>query len=216
MKSKVPHRHEHIDRDDTEGEVELPHHGRINPDYGQRYPPHASSEEEHIDRGVATQVETHRNYLKQQQEVFGDTLPTVLHDKWMANAFTELLDSTKKLYRLERARVPIGRSFTIPLTISGGSAVTHINFLEEGPEWQRWAPGMFMEIPGRKVMSLTVFNDGAGVVAFETNISMNTMRATNKLTSGVNQTISYDFPVIESVNIVSTSGNNSVRMLVRY
>ena len=42
------------------------------------------------------------------------------------------------------------------------------------------------------------------------------LRATNKLTSGINQTITYDFPVIESVNIVSTSGNNNVRMMVRY
>lgn len=176
MKTKG-HRHEYV-----EGSDELPHHGHINPDYGQRYPPHASSVEDDYDRGISTQVQSHRNYLKQQQEVFGDTLPTVLNNRWMANAFTELLDTSKKLYRLERAKVPLGRSYTIPLTVSGGSVVTHINFKEEGPEYQRWAPGVSVEIPGRKLMSLQVFNDGAGVVAFETNLSVNEMRATNKLT----------------------------------
>jgi hypothetical protein len=185
-------------------------------DYGQRYPPHASSIEDDYDRGVSTQVETHRTYLKSQQEVFGDTLPTVQGGQWMANAFTELLNSTKRLYRLERAKVPLGRSFTIPLTISGGSAVTHINFKEESPDFQRWPLGMSMEVPGRKVMSLQVFNDGAGVVAFETNLSVAEMRATNKLTSGASSTVAFDYPVIESVNIVSTSGNCSVRLMLRY
>jgi len=211
MKSKG-HRHEHIDGPDAE----LPHHGHINMDYGQRYPPHASAIEDDYDRGVSTQVETHRTYLKSQQEVFGDTLPTVQGGQWMANAFTELLNSTKRLYRLERAKVPLGRAFTIPLTISGGSAVTHINFKEESPDFQRWPVGMSMEVPGRKVMSLQVFNDGAGVVAFETNLSVAEMRATNKLTSGASSTVAFDYPVIESVNIVSTSGNCSVRLMLRY
>lgn len=211
MKGKG-HRHEDVH------DGVLPHHGSINPDYGQGYPMGASAQEEHYDRGVATQVETHRNYIKSQQEIFGDTLPSIRGDQvqFINNTLTELVHSTKKLYRLERAKVPLGRSYTIPLTVSGGSAVTHINFKEQGPEYQRWAPGMNIDVPGRKVMSLQVINDGAGVVAFETNLDINEMRATNRLTSGVQETITFDFPVIESVNVVSVSGNNAIRMVVAF
>src|SRR4029078_1468245 len=113
MKSKG-HRHEHIDGP----EAELPHHGHINMDYGQRYPPHASSIEDDYDRGVSTQVETHRTYLKSQQEVFGDTLPTIGSNQWMANAFAELLLTTKKMYRLQRAQIPLGKIYMYSFTQS--------------------------------------------------------------------------------------------------
>jgi len=212
MKSRSPHRHEHIDGNDAE----LPHHGHINPDYGQRYPPHASSVEDDYDRGVSTQVSTHRNYLKQQQEVFGDTLPTVLNDRWMANAFTELLDTTKKHYRLERARVPLGKGYTMPFTVSGGQAVTHINFVQAEANYQRWPAGTNFDIPGRRLTSVQVFNDGGGIIGFQTNTDMNDYHATNTVTSGTSQTISFMWPVIESLNVVSTSGNCSVRVLVSY
>ena len=206
------HRHEDVP------DGVLPHHGRINDNYGQRYPPGASAVESDHDRGVATQIETHRNYLKSQQETFGDTLPSIKDDpvQFLNNTLTELVHSTKKLYRLERAKVPLGRNYTIALTVSGGSAVTHINFLQEGPEYQRWAPGMNIDVPGRKVMQLTVINDSAGVVGFETNLDINEMRARNTLTSGDQETVSFDFPVIESVNVVTMSGNNNVRMIVSF
>ena len=65
-------------------------------------------------------------------------------------------------------------------------------------------------------MQLTVINDSGGVVGFETNLDINEMRARNTLTSGDQETVSFDFPVIESVNVVSMSGNNNVRMIVSF
>ena len=99
-------RHRHEDVPDGV----LPHHGHINDNYGQRYPPGASAVESDYDRGVATQIETHRNYLKSQQETFGDTLPSIKDDpvQFLNNTLTELVHSSKKLYRLERAKIAIG------------------------------------------------------------------------------------------------------------
>src|SRR4051812_34755140 len=196
MKNKDGHRHEHVDGEDAV----LPHHGHINNDYGQRYPPHASSIEDDYDRGVSTQVETHRTYLKSQQETFGDTLPTTLDNRWMANAFTELLSTAKKQYRLDRAKVPLGKGYTMPFTASGNNAVTHVNFLQAEANYQRWPAGVNFDIPGRKLTSVRIFNDGGGVVGFQTNVELNDFHATNTVTSGTSQIVSFEWPVIENLN----------------
>lgn len=207
-------RHRHEDVPDGV----LPHHGHINDNYGQRYPPGASAVESDYDRGVATQIETHRNYLKSQQETFGDTLPSIKDDpvQFLNNTLTELVHSSKKLYRLERAKIALGRSYTMPFTASGGSVVTHVNFVHAEPDYQRWPPGVNFDIPGRKLTSIRLTNDGAGVIGFETNTNINDFHATNTITSGATQIVNFEWPVIESLNIVSTSGNCAVRVMITY
>lgn len=208
------HSHEHTGHDD-----DMPHHGHISEEaYGQRYPRGASSVEPDLDREVQTNVETHRSYLKKQQEVFGDVLPSV-HTNMMEELIginKELLHTEKKRHRITRSRVPEGKCYTFNVTLAATAGVNHIDFIHQESQYQRWTSGVSVNIPGHRLTSLQVFNDGAGVVAFQTNTEINSYEATCTLTSGVNKLLEFHYPVIENVNLVSTSGACNVRLLATW
>jgi hypothetical protein len=214
MKNKDGHRHEHVQGEDAV----LPHHGHINNDYGQRYPPHASSIEDDYDRGVSTQVETHRNYLKSQQEVFGDTIPSIRGDQvqFLNNTLTELVNTTKKMYRLQRAQVPVGRIYMYSFTQSATARLTHLNFVDNSPQNIRLPAGITINIPERKLFTVHIYNDGPGTLAAQINGEISEFEATNIIYPIEDREFTFQWPVIKTLSLVSTSGSCAVRILTMY
>jgi hypothetical protein len=208
------HRHE-----DTGHPDDVAHHGHISQEaYGQRYPPNASSVEADLDREIQTNVSTHRSYLKRQQQIYGDVLPNLHADKLeeLLDITKELLKSHKRANRLTRSRVEQGKCYTFPISLAATAGVNHIDFIHQEAQYQRWTSGVSVNVPGHRVKALQIFNDGPGVVAFQTNTEVNSYEATCTLTSGINKLVEFHYPVIENVNLVSTSGAVNLRLLVTY
>jgi hypothetical protein len=186
--------------------------------YGQKYPPGASSVEPHLDRGVQTDVETHRAYLKRQQEVYGDVLPSLNADRLeeLLDVTKELLHTEKKRHQLNRSRVEMGKTYTFNITLAATAGVNRIDFVHQEPQYQRWTSGVSVNIPGHRLTQLQIFNDTGGVLAYQTNAEINSYEATNTLTSGQSKLIEFRYPVLESVNLVSTSGSCTTRLFMMW
>lgn len=200
--------------------MDMPHHGYISEEaYGQRYPAGASSIEEHIDRPVQTDIETHRTYLKKQQEVFGDVLPNIRSNplEELVDINKELLHTEKKRHRITRSRVPQGKCYTFNIGLGAVAGVNHIDFLHEEPQYQRWTSGVSVNIPGHRLTTLQIFNDAGTGLAFQTNTDINSYEATCVLSSGTSKLLEFHYPVVENVNIVSASGGAvSARLLMTW
>ena len=194
----------------------MPHHGHISEEaYGQRYPAGASSVESDVDRGIQTDVQTHRTYLKKQQEVYGDVLPNVRADplEELIDINKELLHTEKKRHRIIRSHVPYGKCYTFPVQLAATAGVNHIDFVHQESQYQRWTSGVSVNIPGHRLTSIQIFNDTGGVLAYQTNTEINSFEATCTLTSGTNKLLEFHYPVVENINLVSTSGAVTVRLL---
>lgn len=217
MKRNAKHPH-HVQHTHPEGWDEA-HHGSVSPEYGQRYPKGASAVESHTDRGVYTQVQTHRDYLKHQQEIFGDVLPDIHGDSkdLLLNMFSELLYVTKKLYKLQRAQVPQGKTYMYSFNLKTTDFNTHIDFVDPASTMVRIPAGLNFNVPQTKLFSIHVYNDGPGTLSFQTNMMLNEFETTETLKPGEDKDFSYNWPLIRTLNIVATGTSSvNVRVITMY
>jgi hypothetical protein len=215
MKNKHPHNAPSHTHPDNEGE---PHHGAISTEpYGQRYPKGASSIEADLDRGIQTEIETHRRYLKHQQEVWGDVVPSVHDEHFMRLALTELLWCQKRQLKIMQREIPVGKTYMYAFKQGANVRTTHINFADSSAQNVQLPSGVNMFVPERPLFSVHVFNDGPGTLAAQINGEINEFESTETLKPGEDLEFTYKWPIIRTLNLVAVGATDvNLRVITMY
>ena len=182
--------------------------------YGQRYPKGASSIES--DKGVkaGTTVQIRKEKDLNLHKLYGQKLPSVNEPATVTllNTLTELLRSTKRLERIEMAKIPLGQTFTFNIQLVSTGKLLHIDF--EDPTGNTGVPNnTIINAPQRKLFQLHVFNDGSGEVGVSINLKASEDEARMNLKNGESKSFEFPVALIQTVNLVATTGTANIRMI---
>ena len=183
-----------------------------NKPYGQAYPPGASAEER--SGPSASTVQVHHDKLRKLHQLYGQKLPDIKEPPavTLQNTMVELLRSLKRVERLEMAKIPLGRTYTYNLTLQSTQRILHIDFTD-GALIKNLPAGMIINCPGRKLFSISITNDGSGEVSFSINLKDSEHEAVVNLKNGETKEFSFPVALVETLNIMATSGNANVRII---
>lgn len=86
----------------------------------------------------------------------------------------------------------------------------------EDDEVNNAPPGVSIETPGRRLVALTVYNDGPGDLYFATVAFSNSTRANALLKAGEKFELKTDAPVLNFLNLAAKVNECNVRLMGLY
>lgn len=139
------------------------------------------------------------------------SLPILIN---ILNTNIELLKTMKTIQELMEYQIPLGRTYAFTLNYPAGSTFTHIDFTDPGPQFTFGLPsGSFVNLPGKKLAKLKIFNDGPGTIRFSSNMPLTERLTEVQLNAGeFDDSLSFNYTLIQSLNIAILSGAPTVRV----
>lgn len=112
----------------------------------------------------------------------------------------------------EKQKIPRGQVYSFTLTFTSGSKVTHLDFLD--PVNIKDLPAnAIINVPQSGFYQIHVYNDGTGDISFATNLDLSDAATIVTLKSGEDVGFEYQYPVVETLNIVSPNPPATVRIV---
>lgn len=126
----------------------------------------------------------------------------------------EMLKTFKEIKDLMEFQIPLARTYAFSINFSAGSNFTHIDFEDPNPQSTFGLPsGTFVNLPGRKLAKLKIFNDGPGIIKFSSNMPFSERTTEVQLNAGeFDDSLSFNYTLIKTLNIAVVSGSPTVRV----
>ena len=125
----------------------------------------------------------------------------------------DLIDDIREIRNILRTQSDIkGQMYYNELSL-GPNAFMQIDFLEA--DHRNVPNGVSLNVPMMKLLSLTAYNDGPGILRWSTNIHIGSNEAAALLQPGENSTVKTPLPTIERVNLWAPSATQacSIRLV---
>lgn len=157
-----------------------------------------------------------RKHEASLQRLHGDhspkaSLPVLVN---LLNTNIELLKTMKEMRDLMEYQIPLGRTYAFSINFGAGSNFVHIDFEDPNPQSTFGLPsGTFVNLPGRKLAKLKIFNDGPGIIKFSSNMPFSERTTEVQLNAGeFDDSLSFNYTLIKTLNIAVSSGAPTVRV----
>lgn len=161
-----------------------------------------------------SQVALRKRHQLQTERVHGSAKPSLSVLVSIHETQVELLKTMKTIKELMEYQIPLGRTYAFSIAFPTGSSFAHIDFTDQFQNSTFGLPsGTFLNLPGRKLAKLKIFNDGPGVIKFSSNMPYNERITEVQLNAGeFDDSLDFNYTLIETLNIAIMSGAPTVRV----
>lgn len=183
---------------------------------GQQQASATAEEEQDAEGEPRSQVALKRKHEASIEHIHGDhapkaSLPVLVN---ILNTNIEMLKTMKTMVELMEYQIPLGRTYAFSIVFPSGSNFAHIDFEDPNPQSTFGLPsGTFVNLPGRKLAKLKIFNDGPGIIKFSSNMPYSERTTEVQLNAGeFDDSLSFNYTLIKTLNIAVVSGTPTVRV----